>query len=89
MRVIEACFENIPPHHFWSLADEYPDLVTRMHTQVRLIRNIGLDRSVPWLKDTKGQVPYVLFVKRISKIWITCCLIVPSLKRILTPFGAT
>ena len=48
IRVTQACFENMPPHHFSSLVDEYSDLVTRMHTQVRL------DGSVPWLKDTEG-----------------------------------
>ena len=27
--------------HLWSLADEYPDLVIRMDTQVRLMGNFG------------------------------------------------
>ena len=26
MRVAQVCFEGMPPRHFWSLADEYPDL---------------------------------------------------------------
>ena len=64
-RVTQAHFENMPPHHFWSLADEYPDLVTRMHRQVMLMGNFGLNGSVPWLMALK--VPYALFVKRISK----------------------
>ena len=38
------------------MADEYPDSVTRMHTQVRLIGNFGLNGSVPWLKDTEGAL---------------------------------
>ena len=59
MRVTQACFENMPPHHCWSLADEYPDLVTRMHTQVRLMGNSGLNGSVPWLKDTEGTLCFV------------------------------
>ena len=39
---------------FWSLADEYPDLVTCLHTQARLTGSFGLNGSVPWLKDTEG-----------------------------------
>ena len=46
MRVTQACFENMPPHHFWSLADKYPDLVIRIHTQFRLMGNFGLNGSV-------------------------------------------
>ena len=40
----------------WSIADEYPDPVTRLHTQARLMSNFGLNASVPWLKDTKGAI---------------------------------
>ena len=43
----------------WSIADEYPDLVTRLHTQARLIGNFGLNASVPWLKDTKGSLCFI------------------------------
>ena len=59
MRVTQACFDDMPPHHFWSLADEYSDLVTRMHTQVRLMGNLGLNGSVPWLKDTEGTSCFI------------------------------
>ena len=41
---------------FWSIADEYPDLVTRLHTQAGLMGNFGLNASVPWLKDTEGAL---------------------------------
>ena len=37
MHLIQTCFENISPPDFRSLADEYPDLVTRLHTQARLM----------------------------------------------------
>ena len=47
-------------HHFWSLADESDlDLVTRVHTQVRLMGNFGLGGSVPWLKDTEGTLCFI------------------------------
>ena len=44
---------------FWSLADEYPDLVTRFDTQARLMGNFGLNASVPWLKDTEGALRFI------------------------------
>ena len=44
---------------FWSLADEYPDLVTRLHTQARLMGSFGLNGSVPWLKDTEVALCFI------------------------------
>ena len=57
-----------------SIADEYPDLVTRLHTQARPMGNFGLNASVPW------QAHFALFVRRISKIQITFLLDCPQLK---------
>ena len=31
MLIAITCFENMSPQHFWSIADEYPDLVSQ-HT---------------------------------------------------------
>ena len=59
IHIIQTCFENISPPDFWSLADEYPDLVTRLHTQARLMGNFGLNGSVPWLKDTEGALCFI------------------------------
>ena len=44
---------------FWSIAYEYPDLVTRLHTQARLMGNFGLNASVPWLKDIQGALCFI------------------------------
>ena len=44
---------------FWSIADEYLDLVTRLHTQARLMGNFGFSASVPWLKDTEGALCFI------------------------------
>ena len=57
----QACFENMPPRHFWSLADVYPDSVTRirMHTKVRLMGNLSIHGSVPWLKDNEGTLCFI------------------------------
>ena len=59
MRVVWACFENMPPRHFWFLANEYPDLVTRMHTQVRVMGSFGLNGSIPWLRDTDVTLSFM------------------------------
>ena len=50
MHVAQTCFGNMSNQQFWSIADEYPDLGTRLHTQARLMGNFGLNVSVPWLK---------------------------------------
>ena len=66
---IQTCcldfFENMSIQQFLSIADEYPDLVTLLCTQARLMGNFGLNASVPW------HVHFALFVMRISKIQIT------------------
>ena len=52
MRVAQSCLENVSSFRFWSLANQFPDLVSRMHVQVRLMGNFGLDSSLPQLQDT-------------------------------------
>ena len=56
--IIKTCFENISPPDFWSLADEYPDLATRLYTQAMLMGSFGLNDPVPWLKDTEGALRF-------------------------------
>ena len=43
----------------WSLADEYPDLAVRLHTQARLTGSFGLNGSVPWPKNTIGASCFI------------------------------
>ena len=57
--IIHTCFENISPPDFWSLADEYPDLVTRLHTQARLMGSFGFNGCVPSLKDTESALCFI------------------------------
>ena len=59
MYVAQSCFENMSIPQFWSIADEYPDLVTRLHTQARLMGNFGLNACVPWLKDTDCALCFI------------------------------
>ena len=85
IHIIQTCFENLSPPDFWSLADEYPDLVTRLHTQARLMGGFGLNGSVPWLKDTEGALCFICkedVENTYHFFWIAL-----SLKRILTLFG--
>ena len=56
MRVAQACLENISPYQFWSIADRYPDLVSRLHVQIRLMGNFGSNGGVPWLTNTDGEL---------------------------------
>ena len=56
MRVAQTCLENISPYQFWSIADYCPDFVSRLHVQIRLMGNFGLNGGVPWLKNTDGEL---------------------------------
>ena len=49
-----SCLANVTLFHFWSLADHFPDLVSRLHVQVRLVGQFGLSGSIPWLCDSDG-----------------------------------
>ena len=42
MHIVIACLKNVTPYHFWRLADHYiyPDLVSRIHIQIRLVDNL-------------------------------------------------
>ena len=59
MHVVQACLLNTPPCQFWSLADDYPDLVSRLHIQVRIMRNFGFIGGVPWLSHTQGALCFI------------------------------
>ncbi len=59
MQFAKACFDNISPNKFWSIADLFPDLVSRLHVQVRLMGNFGLNAGVPWLSGTAGAICFI------------------------------
>ena len=56
MHVAQVCSENLSPPKFWSLADLYPDLISRLHIQVRLMGNLCLNGGIPWLFNTEGSL---------------------------------
>ena len=62
MRVAQTFLENISSYQFWSIADRYPDLVSRLHVQIRLMGNFGLNGDVPWLTNTDGE--FCLFLQK-------------------------
>ena len=55
----KICLDNVNPHQFWSLAKDYPDLVSRLHTQTRLMCNFGLNAGVPWLTGKNGDSCFI------------------------------
>ena len=59
MRVAQSCLKNVSPFGFWSLADQFPDLVSRLHVQVRLMGNFGIYGSLPWLQNTDGAICFI------------------------------
>ena len=59
MRVVQSCLENVSPFRFWSLANQFPDLVSRLHVQLRLMGNFGLNVSLPWHQNTDGAICFI------------------------------
>ena len=53
------CLDNVNSHRFWSLTKNYPDLVSRLHTQTRLMCNFGLIAGVPWLTGKSGDSHFI------------------------------
>ena len=59
MHVAQECLASVSPEQFWSIADNYPDLVKCLHVQIRLAGNFGLNRGVPWLLNTEGALCFI------------------------------
>ena len=59
MHVAQECLANVSPEQFWSIADNYPDLVKCLHVQIRLAGNFGLNGGVPWLLNTDGALCFI------------------------------
>ena len=47
-KLAETCLNLVSPQMFWSISNQYPDLVTRLHVQIRLMGNFGFTACVPW-----------------------------------------
>ena len=47
-KLAETCLDLVSSQMFWSISNQYPDLVTRLHVQIRLMGNFGSSACVPW-----------------------------------------
>ena len=56
MLVAQAWPGNVTRFDFWCVTDHYPDLVSQMQIQIRLMGNFGLNGSVPWHAGTNGSL---------------------------------
>ena len=59
MHVAQTCLENVSPSKFWSLADLYLDLVSGLHTEVRLMGNLCLNGGILWLFKTEASLCFI------------------------------
>ena len=57
--VAQACLEKTSPSKLWSISEQLPDLVCCLHTQVRLMGNLGLNGRIPWLRNTEGTLCFI------------------------------
>ena len=55
----KSCSELAPPKKFRSISSYYPDLVCRLHVQIRLMGNFGLNTSIPWAKTTDSTICFI------------------------------
>ena len=53
MHIAQECLKNVT--QFCCLADNYPDLVSRIHIQIRLMGNFELYCGVSWHVGTNGS----------------------------------
>ena len=71
-KLAETCLNLVSLQMFWSISNQYPDLVTRLHVQIRLMGNFGFSACVPWriraeeslcfvCKEAKDDLYHLLF----------------------------
>ena len=63
---LKHVLRTFPPYQVWSIADCYPDLVSCLHVQIRLMGNFGLNGGAPWLTNTDAEL--CLFAKTVLKM---------------------
>ena len=59
MQITQAVFDHFAPSKFWSITDHHPDLVSRLHLQIKLMGNFGLNDRVLWLCGTSGALCFI------------------------------
>ena len=84
-KLAETCLDLVSPQMFWSISNQYPDLITRLHVQIRLMGNFGFSACAPWTiraveslcfvyKEAKDDLYHFLFVcpyfrKNFDSLW--------------------
>ena len=87
LHLAKACIDNIPLQQFWSLTDQYPDLVSHLHVQVRLMGKFGLNTGVRWLSDTDCLKCFIC--KNGTEMPVTSFLIACPSEKISISYGLT
>ena len=74
-RVVQSCLKNVFHFRFWSLANQFPDLVSGLHVKVRLMDNFGLKGSLPWLQNTDGAICFIWKedIESVMHCFLDCC----------------
>ena len=74
MKVAQSCLENESPFRFWSLANQFPDSVSRLHVQGRLMGIFVLDSSLPWLQNTDGAICFICKedIESVTHLFLDC-----------------
>ena len=58
-QIARSCVANLSPEKFSAITAEYPDLVCRLHVQIRMMGWLGLNGGIPWLLNTDGALCFV------------------------------
>ena len=57
--IAHDCLVNTPPRKFWSISEQFPDLVYCLHTQISLMGSLVLNGGIPWLRNTAGTLCFI------------------------------
>ena len=57
--IAHDCLVNTQPRKFWSISEQFPDLVCCLRTQVRLMGSLGQNEGIPWLRNTEGTLCFI------------------------------
>ena len=61
MHVAKFCLVNVPLSQLWSLANQFPDSVSRLLVHQRLIGNSGLKKSY---HGSKSEICHLFHLER-------------------------
>ena len=58
-QLVPIKFKSGPSYVKHTIANQFPDLVSRLHVQVSIMGNFGLNGSLPWLQNTDGAICFI------------------------------